>query len=222
MSRPMSATDRAYHETRGRILDGELAGGDVITEGQVSKSLGVSRTPVREAFLRLQSEGLLQLYPKRGAVVVPVSLEEATDVMEAREIIESHAATKLLTAADALPRQLLDGLWMACSDQQRYAHSGDYSAFIESDTNFHLALVSASENQFFIDLLRNLRDHQRRLNLSAGKDGLVERMLAAQREHVGLVERLEKGDLDAYLSALRAHLRAGRARLLGAANGTPR
>ena len=85
MTRPMSATDRAYHETRGRILDGELAGGDVITEGQVSTSLGISRTPVREAFLRLQAEGLLQLYPKRGAVVVPVSVEEATSVMEARE-----------------------------------------------------------------------------------------------------------------------------------------
>ncbi|NYD99782.1 DNA-binding GntR family transcriptional regulator [Kineosphaera limosa] len=215
----MSATERAYHVTRARILDGVLAGGDVITEGQVSSSLGISRTPVREAFLRLQAEGLLQLYPKRGAVVVPVSLEEATSVMEAREIIETHAATKLLTAADTLPRALLDSLWERCAEQQRFAHAGDHVEFMESDTLFHLTIVQSGENPFFVDLLRNLRDHQRRLSTSASQDGIVERMLAAQREHVGLVERLEKGDLDLYLSGLRAHLRAGRARLLAAANG---
>lgn len=217
MSRPMSATDRAYHETRGRILDGELAGGDVITEGQVSMSLGISRTPVREAFLRLQAEGLLHLYPKRGAVVVPVSMEEATSVMEAREIIESFAATKLLTENESLPRPLLAALWENLSEQQMHAHSGNSGVFVETDTRFHLLLVESCDNPFLVDLLRNLRDHQRRLGLAAGKNDIVERMLAAHREHVGLVERLDRGDLDAYLSALRSHLRAGRARLLGAA-----
>lgn len=219
MTRPMSATDRAYHETRGRILDGELAGGDVITEGQVSTSLGISRTPVREAFLRLQAEGLLQLYPKRGAVVVPVSVEEATSVMEAREIIESFAATKLLTEQESLPRQLLDSLWDNLSQQQRYAHAGNNSSFVETNTRFHLLLVESCDNPFLVDLLRNLRDHQRRLGLASGKQDVVERMLAAHREHVALLERLERGDLDSYLSALRAHLRAGRARLLGSAQG---
>lgn len=216
MTRPMSATDRAYHETRGRILDGLLAGGDVITEGQVSTSLGISRTPVREAFLRLQAEGLLQLYPKRGAVVVPVSVEEATSVMEAREIIETAAATKLLTENEELPRHLMDALWSNLSEQQLHAHSGDYPAFMEADTRFHLLLVESCDNPFLVDLLRNLRDHQRRLGQSAAKTGAAERMVAAHREHQVLVDRLDRGDLDAYLSALRAHLRAGRARLLGA------
>lgn len=219
MTRPMSATDRAYHETRGRILDGQLAGGDVITEGQVSTSLGISRTPVREAFLRLQAEGLLQLYPKRGAVVVPVSVEEATSVMEAREIIESFAATKLLTENESLPRSLLAALWENLSEQQMHTHSGNSGAFVEADTRFHLLLVESCDNPFLVDLLRNLRDHQRRLGLAAGKNDVAERMLAAHREHVGLVERLDRGDLDAYLSALRSHLRAGRARLLGAVQG---
>ncbi len=216
MTRPMSATDRAYHETRGRILDGLLAGGDVITEGQVSTSLGISRTPVREAFLRLQAEGLLQLYPKRGAVVVPVSVEEATSVMEAREIIETAAATKLLTENEELPRHLMDALWSNLSEQQLHAHSGDYPAFVEADTRFHLLLVESCDNPFLVDLLRNLRDHQRRLGQSAAKTDASERMTAAHREHQVLVDRLDRGDLDAYLSALRAHLRAGRARLLGA------
>lgn len=219
MTRTMSATDRAYHETRGRILQGELAGGDVITEGQVSASLGVSRTPVREAFLRLQAEGLLHLYPKRGAVVVPVSVEEATSVMEAREIIESFAATKLLTENESLPRRLLEGLWQNLSEQQVTAHSGNGPAFVEADTRFHLLLIEACDNPFLADLLRNLRDHQRRLGTNAPRGDVQARIQAAYREHVGLVERLERGDLDAYLSALRAHLRNGRLRLLSSVDG---
>ncbi len=219
MTRAMSATDRAYHETRGRILDGVLAGGDVITEGQVSASLGISRTPVREAFLRLQAEGLLHLYPKRGAVVVPVSVEEATSVMEAREIIETFAATKLLTENESLPRWLLENLWENLAEQQITVHNGNGSAFNEVDTRFHLMLIQACENPFLADLLRNLRDHQRRLGLAAPRGDVSARLHASYREHVALVERLERGDLDAYLSALRAHLRSGRQRLLGAMEG---
>ena len=219
MTRAMSATDRAYHETRGRILDGELAGGDVITEGQVSASLGISRTPVREAFLRLQAEGLLHLYPKRGAVVVPVSVEEATSVMEAREIIESYAATKLLSENETLPRRLLEALWENLSEQQVTAHTGNNAAFVEADTRFHLILVEACDNPFLADLLRNLRDHQRRLGLAGPRTDAQSRIQASYREHVGLVERLERGELDPYLSALRAHLRNGRLRLVGTADG---
>ncbi|MBS1843766.1 MAG: GntR family transcriptional regulator [Actinobacteria bacterium] len=62
----MSAADRAYVHTKERILAGEYAQGRLIGEGEVSDAVGVSRTPVREAFLRLEAEGLLQLYPKRG------------------------------------------------------------------------------------------------------------------------------------------------------------
>lgn len=216
MARPMSATDRAYTDTRGKILDGVLAGGDVITEGQVSSDLGISRTPVREAFLRLQAEGLLQLYPKRGAVVVPVSVDEATSVMEAREIIETFAATKLLTEQDQLPKSLLDALWQNVSEQQTLKHAGSMVEFMDADTRFHLTLIEACQNPFLADLLRSLRDHQRRLGIAAGLNSADDRMDAAFREHVALVERLEEGNLDGYLSGLRAHLRNGRSRLLSA------
>jgi len=68
----LSATERVYGHTKSRVLDGTFPGGSLITEGEISEAVGVSRTPVREAFLRLQAEGLLRLYPKRGALVVPV------------------------------------------------------------------------------------------------------------------------------------------------------
>lgn len=68
-----TAAERAYRFTKAGILDGTLPAGELISEGQVARPLQLSRTPVREAFLQLQAEGLLKLFPKRGALVVPVS-----------------------------------------------------------------------------------------------------------------------------------------------------
>ena len=93
--RPAPAKDRAYEFVKERILDGGYPGGDLLSEGEVAEALGVSRTPVREAFLLLEAEGLMRLYPKRGALVVPVSPDEVHDVMETRMLVERHTADRL-------------------------------------------------------------------------------------------------------------------------------
>ena len=156
MNRQLSATDRAYQDTRARIIDGRLAGGDVITEGAVSAALGVSRTPVREAFLRLQAEGFLELYPKRGAVVVPISPDEATSLSEARELIETFAITKLLTENDRAPGTLVDELWNLVTEQGKHARARDVAAFTVAETSFHLAIVAAAQNSFLTGLFEAL------------------------------------------------------------------
>ncbi len=212
LGRPTSATERAYHQTRAKILDGILAGGDVITEGQVSTALGISRTPVREAFLRLQAEGLLQLYPKRGAVVVPVSEEESAAVIEAREIIESFAATKILTENDPVPPDLVEAVWGHLAEQQLALRAGDFPRFLDADAAFHLVLVAACENPFLRDLFVSLRDHQRRHGMQSARPR-SERMESSYSEHTVLAEQIERGDLDAFLAHLRSHLRGGRTRL---------
>ena len=111
----MSATEQAYAYAKERILDGRFAGGELISEGDVATGVGLSRTPVREAFLRLESEGLLRLYPKRGALVVPVSAAEVHAVMETRLLVERFAVEKSMPA----PPDLRDAAWRfyerACS-----------------------------------------------------------------------------------------------------------
>src|SRR5919106_2866337 len=118
----MTATNRAYAFTKGRVLDSTFAGGDFITEGEIADALGMSRTPVREAFLRLEGEGLLRLYPKRGALVVPVSVGEVEAVMETRMLVERFALDKLLAAgpAEAVAGELAD----AIAQQEEYAAAG--------------------------------------------------------------------------------------------------
>ncbi|MFD0473521.1 GntR family transcriptional regulator [Nonomuraea thailandensis] len=90
-----SAAHTAYAVTKELILSGELPGGSLISEGEIAERVRVSRTPVREAFLRLESEELLALHPKRGAVVVPVPPGEAADVLELRLALERSAAERI-------------------------------------------------------------------------------------------------------------------------------
>src|SRR3984885_14821632 len=91
-----AAKDRAHAYVKRQVLTGAFPGGELISEGEVATALGMSRTPVREAFLRLEAEGLLRLYPQRGALVVPVSAEESRSVIEARMILEQFAVGKLV------------------------------------------------------------------------------------------------------------------------------
>jgi DNA-binding GntR family transcriptional regulator len=117
----MTAKDRAYAFTKERVLDSTYAGGDLITEGEVADALGMSRTPVREAFLRLEGEGLLRLYPKRGALVVPVSVGEVEAVMETRMLVERFALDKVLAdgPAEVLARAMGDRIAGAADRRRR-------------------------------------------------------------------------------------------------------
>ena len=88
------------------MLDGVLPGGELISEGEIAEALGMSRTPVRAAFTQLESEGLLRLYPKRGALVVPVSAAEMEAVIETRWVIERYAIERAIAAPGEAAAQL--------------------------------------------------------------------------------------------------------------------
>ncbi|MDO8211074.1 GntR family transcriptional regulator [Conexibacter sp. CPCC 206217] len=184
-----TATERAYAFTKSRVLDGRFAGGDLISEGDVAASVGLSRTPVREAFLQLESEGLLRLYPKRGALVVPVSAAEVEDVMETRLLVERFAIEKIGRAAPGLIAQLQAEI----ERQERLAARGDARAFVVSDREFHRLLVAATGNQVLLTLHDSLRDRQSRMGLVAlAADADRVREICA--EHRALLTALAAGD----------------------------
>ena len=197
----MSATEQAYSHTKARVLDGTYAGGSLLTEGEISEAVGVSRTPVREAFLRLQAEGLLRLYPKRGALVVPVSPGEITDVMETRGMIERFAVDKVVASGDH--REVGARLRDAVGQQRRLRKSPE--SFNEADREFHGLLVAATGNQVIIDLYAALRDRQVRMGLTTLRRDphRIDRILA---EHAGLADAIAKGDSDAACRCLADHL----------------
>src|SRR4051812_35272530 len=130
----MSASERAYRHVKERVLEGSIPGGELISENEIAEQLGMSRTPVRAAFGQLESEGLLRLYPKRGALVVPVSAQETEAVMETRWVIERYAIERVVERPGDVPEQLLAAV-AAQADLEG-------TAFVDSDRAFHRALVA--------------------------------------------------------------------------------
>ncbi len=159
----MSASATAYAFAKQQILEGGFMGGELISEGDVADQLGLSRTPVREAFLLLEAEGLLRLYPKRGALVVPVSAAEVADVMETRELVETFSIRR----AARVGAELSAPLAAAIADQQRLIDDGDVTGFVEADRDFHRLFVEASGNAILLELYDSLRDRQARMTMAA-------------------------------------------------------
>ena len=200
----LTAKDRAYVFTKGRVLDSTFAGGDLITEGEVADALGMSRTPVREAFLRLEGEGLLRLYPKRGALVVPVSIGEVDAVMETRMLVERFALDKVL-GSGAAPA-VADALEIAIAAQEEYAASGDTDGFVAVDREFHTTFVTAADNPIITGLYDSLRDRQQRMIITSllRDTKRIESILVEHRQITGAIRA---GDLARADAVLVAHLR---------------
>ena len=200
----MTATDRAYEFTKGRVLDSTFAGGELITEGEVADALGMSRTPVREAFLRLAGEGLLRLYPKRGALVVPVSIAEVDAVMETRMLVERFALDKVLAGGPAT--RIADALDAAIAEQELRAAEGDADGFVAVDREFHTTFVTAAGNPIIIGLYDSLRDRQRRMIITSLLID-TKRIASILVEHRALAAAIRDGDLERAQTVLEAHLR---------------
>lgn len=197
----MTATQKAYLHAKERILDGRLAGGELISEGEVAGAVGVSRTPVREAFLRLESEGLLRLYPKRGALVVPVSASEVESVMETRLLVERFALEKVIrsdTPLGAAPE-------LAIARQADLAARGDVHGFVEADREFHRVYVAAAHNPILLALHDSLRDKQTRMGVAALMHDAA-RIQQIMGEHRAIATAVTERDEEAARTMIGAHL----------------
>src|SRR5438876_12129233 len=125
----VSAGTRVYQHLKGAILERIHADGALLSEAEIAAAVGVSHTTVREALLRLESEGLVALYPKRGALVLPVSSQEINDVVEARLLVEVHAAGRVWPRRAALAVELAPLL----NTMRAARGAGDVPALMEAD-----------------------------------------------------------------------------------------
>lgn len=199
---PRSAAAGAYGYVKERLLDGRFPGGTLLSENDVARRLGISRTPVRQAFLQLEGEELIELYPRRGALVRPVSFSEAEDVLEARLLIETHCARRVAGHGAALAEQLHD----AIAHQERSLTEGGAGAFTIADREFHRAIVAGNRNAILTRQYDALRDRQQRITASAvaSDAARVTRFIAEHREIAAAIER---GNADGAAELVAAHVR---------------
>lgn len=203
-----AAADRVYAHVKQSVLDRTLPGGHLLTEGEVADELGVSRTPVREGLLRLQAEGLVRLIPKRGALVVPVSPQEVEDVLEARELVEVHAARRAWTVRSELVHRLTPHLLA----MRRAASAEHLWDFMAADRAFHAEVVRAAGNEVLAGVYDSLRDRQMRMGV-LNLRGSAERTAVALADHEAQREALLGDDEQAWTDLVREHVRQAGDRL---------
>ena len=205
-----SASDRAYHFAKSAILARRYAPQELLSEGELAEAVGVSRTPVREALLRLQAEGLVQLLPKRGALVLAVTPSEVADVLETRRLVETFAIRRAITAH--VP-DLVDRLRVLLEGMRAALRARDAGAYVEADRDFHDEIVRATGNQILITLYGSLRDRQLRMgvvNLLAASGTLdpaaQQRMKLNIADHDAIVAAVAARTMRAGEAAVAAHL----------------
>lgn len=209
-STEVPAAERAYEHVKRAIIRGDLPGGTAISENALCQEIGVSRTPVHEAFLRLAAEELILLGARRGAVVRPMSPNEAADVLEMREAIESTAATRVVT--DGRAPELAPRLRAELAEQEAAVADGDVDRFVERDAAFHAAVIAASRNAIAILFARTLADRQQRLRHQLMRVR-PEQLQASLDDHRALAAALDDGDAERYAAVLRAHVASHRGAL---------
>ncbi|MFE0042196.1 GntR family transcriptional regulator [Streptomyces albireticuli] len=195
------AAERVYTHVKEAVLHRHYEGGTLLTEGDLAEAVGVSRTPVREALLKLEAEGLLKLYPKKGALVLAVSAQEIADVVETRLLVEKYAATKAVPASERLLARLAELL----DDMRRQAAAGDLAAVSVSDRAFHAEIVSSIGNQILSRLYDQLRDRQLRMGVAV-MHAHPDRIAKNHAEHAGILEALRSGDADAAVEIIDQHI----------------
>jgi DNA-binding GntR family transcriptional regulator len=192
-------SDRLREQIEEQIATGHLAPGSALDELALAAQFSVSRTPVREALIQLAAGGLVEIRPRRGAVVAslgPARLLEMFEVMAELEAMCARLAARRMTAPE---QQALAAAHHACE-----AARGDADAYFYCNERFHVAIYAGSHNAFLAEeaaaLQRRLRPY-RRLQLR-----VRDRIANSFAEHEAVVAALQAGDAAAAADALRRHV----------------
>ncbi len=207
---PVRESDRVEAELRRLILSLELEPGLAVSEAALMKRYGWGRTPLREAFQRLAEQSLLNIAPRQGVVIAPLSVFDFVEMMDAMAIVIGPAAA---LACKRFSEQQLDCLDDIIERSMQAGAAGDWLLVAELDYEFHRILAEATGNHYLRDYLLHLHRVATRFNLAAWKrHGSVDQSIT---EHRRIVETLRRRDPLESKSVMLEHIENGRQRVMG-------
>jgi DNA-binding GntR family transcriptional regulator len=209
-----SLARQAYEALKQDILTCELRPGAQIFEGELATRYGTSKTPVREALNLLGQEGLVQVLPRRGYLVAPVTLRDVQEVFQLRLLLETAAAE---LAAEHITEEALRQLNALVAVRYTYRDRASYGRFLRANRDFHIAVAQASGNQRLAAFVgKLLEDMERILHLGLDLRDSAEEMAT---EHAELVDALLRGDGALARKVVTEQLQNSRKRVLEAVVG---
>jgi DNA-binding GntR family transcriptional regulator len=201
ITRPKSIAGEVADRIRRAIVGGDMKLGQELSERQLAESLGVSKTPVREALAQLRLEGLVRIYPQKGVTVFTLSATEIREICELRQSLESAA---LRYAMERNPGQLVAAQERTVTAMKAARSGGDLKAYLAADTTFHLNFFESCGNDYLLETY----------NMHLGKIAALRTHLAQKpqhtqmsfEEHGRMVELLRSGDVAGTLLLLDQHI----------------
>ncbi|RJF95627.1 GntR family transcriptional regulator [Noviherbaspirillum saxi] len=199
-----SLSDTVRRAIERSLLDGAILPGQIFDERSLAEKFGVSRTPVREAILRLVALGLLQVMPRAGVVVPKLSIKELLSLLEMLAELEGVCAKFAAKRINGEQRKALREALMACEAAATAKHAEDYK---DANTRFHEIIYEASKNDWATSQVRALR--LRCASYQRSRFDLPGRLDRSLREHAVVVERIEAGDEEGARLAMVEHISVG-------------
>jgi DNA-binding GntR family transcriptional regulator len=191
---------QVYRILRERIIQAELLPGERLSESDAAKSLSVSRQPVREAFIKLSEEGLVQVLPQRGTFVTKISVASVMDVRFVREAIEADIVRHV---AESHAPETIAELRRQLHEQSKVPHD-DRAAFLKLDELFHRTLAAAAGKVYAWSVIESVKAQMDRVRFLSVDDMHVGKLI---EQHERIVDGIAAGDKAVAEQAIRLHLR---------------
>lgn len=197
-----SVREQAYQTLRNEIVSMELKPGTVISTQDIATRLNISRTPVREAFIRLQGESLLEISPQKATVVSRIDFNRVNQERFIREALEVQNMYNFATAASA---DTIKAMRENIKQQYQALHAEDYAKYLELDNSFHQLEFTDTHEDLAASLIRQMNGHYDRVRLiSSREQGVADTII---REHEQLVDYVSRKDVDSAVGLLQRHIR---------------
>lgn len=201
-----------FENIRTAIQSGELRPGERLMEVQLAESLGVSRTPVREAIRKLEKAGLVTITPRRGVYVAEISLEDTENILEIRGCLEGKAAE---LAAERISKEQVDALRACLTSFIEHMEKNQMKEALKEDVQFHRIIRQASKNQQLIQILEDLSEQVNRFRMVYLKDAAEAPSLP--EEHTKIYHALTERSPMETRRAMEAHMDSVKSIILEAA-----
>ena len=199
--------DEAYDNLKEKIAGGILVEGTLYSESQMTKELGMSRTPVRDALLRLSMEGLIEIFPSRGFAVRKVSKTELKETLEIRSVLESYAAYALAEQIETPhARETLVKLNKNIDDQERLLLSANPSItkFVELNSVFHNIMIDFLQNDGISQIYKKYESSIREINYNHFKN-YQEKVQETFKGHIQILALIRSGEKEQAFTRAKNH-----------------
>src|SRR5574341_218159 len=196
LERPHLLTDLAHERIRAAIVDGEIMLGEQGSEAQLAQRMGISKTPVREALVRLKIEGLVEIHPQRGTFVFQLEPQQVSQLWELRAMVET-AALRDSAATDR--RGLAREMARCVAEMHEAEAAGDIKALARIDMDFHWQFFANCPNAYLRSAYERIRYQLVALRHRSPIDNAV-------ASHQVLVDAVASGNIDAACALLREHV----------------